>query len=196
MTDLIEWEFKIGCGVALVAAAYLTVNAALHPVLSFWNRHVDSGETTVVLSNDYNSVNDEGMFPGGFDEFVMYPPIVLRNNLRGRHVVWDSNATLDQTIGAFKNPEYQNIVLIGYGSESSYLTADGVIDVGDLGYMADEIPRRRGKFAQYTCGEWRDGMSLADFLFYPSEDSVPVSYNRTVLNIESWFLSWLNVVTD
>ena len=123
----------------------------------------------------------------------MYPPVMLRHNLRGRHVDWYSNATLDQTLDALKDPQYKNIVFIGHGSRTSYDAANGVLAVKNLNHLAEEIPIRDGHFAQHTCGGWREGTSLREFL-YPTSDSGDVGFDRDVNVYENYALAWIGVI--
>lgn len=194
MEGIQDWELKLAKYSALTLATFLTVNTALHPIMSLVNGSIDSEDKTVVLSNDYNPKNDEKMFSGGWVDYFMYPPVMLRQNLRGRHVDWYSNATKGQVLSALQDPDYQNIVLIGHGGNASYNTAGGSIGVRDL-YNLD-IPIREGEFVQHTCGQWQIGVTLRNYL-YPNSDSGNLGFdNRIVSPYENFATAWLSVPFD
>ena len=185
-----DWELTLMKWTGIAVASFLTLNTALHPILSHFNGKIDSGENTIVLSNDYNPDNDDGFFSGGIVDFFMYPPVVLRQNLRGRHVDWYSNATRAQVLDSFEDPKNQNIVLIGHGSNANYATGDGAVGVRDL-YDLD-IPVRNGELMQHTCGVWDLNVSLRDYL-YP-DVSQGFSFDREVRWIENYAVSWVAVL--
>ena len=114
-------------------------------------------------------------------DFFMYAPVTLRQNLRGNKVVWHSNSTREDVLDVLEDPQYQNLVFIGHGDNSTYETTNGTLNVDYLAGL--HLPERRGEFIQHTCGSG-EGRSLRDVL-YPG-GSTGYKFNRDVTAAENY----------
>lgn len=128
----------------------LCINAGTIPITYGINHTIPSEEKTVVFAN------------GQTLDFIVYTPIILEQNIRGRQVTWISDATYQEVVDYLINPEYENVVFFGHGSRSIYETRDDNF-ISGYTILIHDIPKKN-EVLQYTCGELGSSPALREVL--------------------------------
>ena len=178
--------------IILAGALVLSVNAVSIPITSYINNNLDSEKQTVVFTSGYTSINLPPKMISGLIDFFMYPPITIRQNLKGNKVVWLSNSTRKEVLDALQDPQYKNIIFIGHGSDSCYAATDGNVTVDTLVKL--NLPRRHGEFIQHTCGGEVKNKSLREVL-YP-DGSEGYNFDRTIEIFENYGKSLVELLFE
>lgn len=162
----VKWIKKGFKGLVLI----LAINAISIPVAYLSNRCITPKANTIVFTSGKNNLKDyyipklPDSLMAGMIDFSMYTPIIVRQTFEGNRVYWCSNPSLDEFVKELRNPEYDNVILIGHGRKDSFSLKD---NDAESDYLTTQgFPQRTGEFYQYTCGE--DGMenkSLKETLF-------------------------------
>jgi len=129
----------------------------------FINKGVSLEANTIVLSSASESGKDTLPVSIGtaISDFFMYVPITLRQNISGNRVDWYSNPSRLESLLVLGREEYKNVILIGHGRETEYMTKTGGIYAEDL--RAHNVVDKPGFLLQHTCGGG-DGERLRDVM--------------------------------
>ncbi len=122
------------------------------------NKITSRQANTIVISN----VKEDELFGSYRASFWMYSPVTLRQNVEGNRVGWYTSPTKDETLDLLTKREYENVVLIGHGTRSSYALRDGNIYAQE--FLQRPIQKKKGKLIQHTCGVANLELSLSDVL--------------------------------
>ncbi len=176
-------------GVALIATVGQT---ATIPALRAVNRSLEPQASTVVLSAGHAPLVPD-VVSNAFVDYFMYTPVVLRQTLRGHRVDWVRGATASDLLRSVSEPRYQNVVLVGHGSQASFSAADrdvSVVDVFPVAWRADLKP---GELIQQTCGA-PGALSLGDVLL--RDPAKAIHPGREVSLLENYLGAWKLTVSD
>lgn len=177
------------CLTLLVALNTVSVN-----IMSAVNLNLETEKKTAVFTcgRGRYDLNIPSSISSRFIDFFMYTPITLKQNLNGYHVDWYTNSDKKTLITALQDSSYENLVFIGHGSKSSYSLSDADIESLELKQL--HIPKRRGEFLQYTCGN-KDGDqdSLKDVLF--DHNCYFVGFDTIIDPFTNYGSAWKDLVT-
>jgi hypothetical protein len=116
----------------------------------------------------------------------MYTPITLRQNLKGRHVDWQSNATIERIVQSVQNEKYKNICFIGHGSDSAFWASDGLLSARQ--FYGLELPDRTGgEYIQHTC-RGGEGLTIKDSIFPKGSSGYQADPN--IWKLSQWVKAW------
>ncbi|MFH1637043.1 MAG: hypothetical protein ABIB71_01305 [Candidatus Woesearchaeota archaeon] len=170
-------------GISLTVAVPLAANSVALGATYATNRSIDSEKKTAVFTSGHDEIsNKSSPAIAKLIDFFMYPPVTLRQNLRGYHVDWYSDAPCDTIMEKLSNPEYDNVVFIGHGNSSQYAASDGSISSWDI--VISNIPKKEGEFLQHTCGGGGNEISLRDALLEDTEKGY--SYDQPISAFENY----------
>lgn len=72
---------------------------------------------------------------------------------RDVRVNYKHNARSDDLKAALQDQAYQNIVVIGHGGRNQWYARDGAVYTEDLDQWMNGLPKKKGYFIQFTCGD-------------------------------------------
>jgi len=68
-------------------------------------------------------------------------------------VDYKHNARSDDLRAVLEDDTYQNIVIMGHGGRNQWCARDGVVYTEDLDEWMEDLPKKKGYFIQFTCGD-------------------------------------------
>ena len=74
-------------------------------------------------------------------------------------VDYKHNARSDDLKKLLADEAYQNIVVIGHGERNKWCARDGTVYTEDLDEWMNGLPKKKGYFIQFTCGD-KEGKPL------------------------------------
>jgi len=80
---------------------------------------------------------------------------------RGIRVDYKHNARSDDLRELLADEDYQNVVVMGHGGRDRWCARDGTVYTEDLEEWMNGLPRKKGYFIQFTCGD-EEGRPLGD----------------------------------
>ncbi|PIN69695.1 hypothetical protein COV93_04510 [Candidatus Woesearchaeota archaeon CG11_big_fil_rev_8_21_14_0_20_43_8] len=141
-------------------------------------------ETVVFTSGFDHQFKHPGLVAAVCDHY-MYTPVVARQHRLGRAVKWVSNATKETVLENLANEQYQNVVFIGHGSNSTYCTTDGDVTSEDI--IECDIRKKDGELIQHTCGGG-GGIPLREALL--SNTDRGYTFERPIWLTENYIAAW------
>jgi hypothetical protein len=150
------------------------------------------------LINDCTSAYDTIAFTSGFDQrgapkwliaalcdLFLYTPVTAKYHAEGHSVKWVSNVKRETFLDMLSDEQYQNIILIGHGSNNSYYASDGRVTAEDI--LEKGIKKKKGALCQHTCGGG-DGLKLRDVLL--EDPSKGYTFDRSIYLTENYLAAW------
>jgi len=80
---------------------------------------------------------------------------------RGARVDFKHGAESGDLRSTLEDQTYQSIVLVGHGYRNAWSAIDGLVVTSDVDEWMKGLPRKKGYFIQFTCGD-KEGRALGD----------------------------------
>jgi len=162
--------FVATCGAPLSAVQLAGVGVyatAVMDVVTYGSNLIPRDEETAVFVSSYDN---SGFVPewmprpvvAGAENFFMYAPVTLRENIEGRNTTWHTDLNKEEVLETIADTTYQSFVFIGHGGKGSFCPSFYCVDDTDIAEM--NTPRRSGEVVQYTCRNTLEGDTIADVL--------------------------------